>query len=242
MKRARKHRAVAVPPILPSSFTDRSLEIVYWPLDRLAPYARNARTHSEAQVAEIAGSIASFGFVNPILVAESGEIIAGHGRLAAAKLLGLSQAPVIRLEGLTDVQRRQLTLADNRIAMNAGWDLEMLQHELQDIRALGADLTSLGFTDAELSAALTGDPTSGLTDEDDTPDIEDEVVSRLGDIWHLGDHRIACGDSTDADLVTLRTSAPTSGRTRLLERAESGHSRRPRLRQSQKPSPVAYAS
>src|ERR1700733_11119651 len=103
------------------------LQIEYWPLDRLIPYARNARTHSAAQVAEIAGSIRAFGFSSPILVGEDGDIIAGHGRLAAARKLGLAAVPVVMLKGLTEFQRRQLVLADNRIALNAGWDAEMLR-------------------------------------------------------------------------------------------------------------------
>ena len=130
------------------------LQIEYWPLDRLIPYARNARTHSPGQVAEIAGSIRAFGFSNPILVGEGADIIAGHGRLAAARKLGLTEAPVVVLRGLSDAQRRQLVLADNRIALNAGWDAEMLSLELADLSAIGTDLSMLGFTTKELSAAL----------------------------------------------------------------------------------------
>ena len=118
------------------------LRLESWPLDRLIPSARNARTHSPAQVAEIAGSIRAFGFSSPILVGADGDIIAGHGRLAAARQLGLTHVPVVVLPGLTDLQRRQLLLADNRIALNAGWDLQMLQLELKDLTALGADLAS----------------------------------------------------------------------------------------------------
>src|SRR5712664_2209160 len=112
------------------------LQVEYWPLDRLIPYARNARTHSPAQVAEIAGSIRAFGFSNPILVGEGGDVIAGHGRLAAARQLNLAEVPVIVLAGLTELQRRQLVLADNRIALNAGWDLDMLHVELKDLAVL----------------------------------------------------------------------------------------------------------
>src|SRR3979490_248703 len=112
---------------------DLHLQIEYWPLDRLIPYARNARTHSAAQVAEIAGSIRAFGFSNPILISPEGDIIAGHGRLAAARLLGLEEVPVIVLSGLTELQRRQLVLADNRIGLNAGWNVEMLGLELKDL-------------------------------------------------------------------------------------------------------------
>jgi DNA modification methylase len=180
---------------------ERHLEVAYWPLERLAPYGRNARTHKPAQIEEIADSISAFGFTNPILVGDDGEIIAGHGRLAAAKLLNLSPVPVVVLTGLSDEQRRQLVLADNRIALNAGWDLEVLQLELRDLAALGADLKILGFTEGELAKALTGNPSEGLTDEDDVPEPADVAVSRPGDLWMLGDHRLICGDSTDPATV-----------------------------------------
>jgi ParB-like nuclease domain len=119
---------------------DGRLRLEHWPLDRLLPSPRNARTHSGAQVAEIAGSIRAFGFTNPILVGEDGDVIAGHGRLAAAHVLGLAEVPVIPLGGLSQVQRGQLMLADNRIALNAGWDIEMLNLELKELSVLGADL------------------------------------------------------------------------------------------------------
>src|SRR5207248_6709280 len=118
------------------------LRLEFWPIERLIP----SRTHSDAQVAEIAGSIRTFGFTNPILAGDDGDVIAGHGRLAAARLLGLAEVPVISLRGLSDVQRRQLMLADNRIALNAGWDAEMLNLELQELSVMGADLAVLGFT------------------------------------------------------------------------------------------------
>src|SRR5437764_1024763 len=126
-----------------------ALRLEYWPIARLIPSPRNARTHSEAQVAEIAGSIRAFGFSNPVLVGADGDVIAGHGRLAAARLLALAEVPVIRLAGLTEPQRRQLMLADNRIALNAGWDFERLDLELRDLAVLGADLEVLGFTTRE---------------------------------------------------------------------------------------------
>jgi DNA modification methylase len=176
------------------------LQVEYWPLDRLIPYARNARTHSAAQIAEIAGSIRAFGFSSPILVGEGGDIIAGHGRLAAARKLGLIEVPVVALRGLTEFQRRQLVLADNRIALNAGWDAEMLSLELADLSEMGADLSTLGFTNKELSAALSR-VDSGLTNEDEVPEVAEIAVSRSGDVWQLGSHRIACGDSRDAALV-----------------------------------------
>lgn len=179
---------------------ETALQVEYWPLDRLIPYARNARTHSAGQIAEIAGSIRAFGFSNPILVSEAGDIIAGHGRLAAARKLGLTDAPVVVLHGLTEVKRRQLVLADNRIALNAGWDAEMLSLELADLSGMGADLSTLGFTSKELARALSR-VEGGLTDEDEVPEVTEIAVSQPGDIWQLGAHRIACGDSRDASLV-----------------------------------------
>jgi DNA modification methylase len=177
------------------------LHLEFWPVDRLIPSVRNARIHTEAQVAEIAGSIRAFGFTNPILVGEEGDVVAGHGRLAAARLLGLSEVPVVALRGLTELQRRQLMLADNRIALNAGWDLEMLRLELKDLSALGADLAMLGFTAQELAAALAPGVSGGLTDENEVPELAEAAVSRVGEIWSLGPHRLACGDATDANLV-----------------------------------------
>ncbi|BAL73758.1 hypothetical protein S23_05370 [Bradyrhizobium cosmicum] len=174
------------------------LHVEYWPLDRLIPYARNARTHNAAQVAEIAASIRAFGFSNPILVGEAGDIIAGHGRLAAARKLELVEVPVIVLTGLNEFQRRQLVLADNRIALNAGWNGEMLS--LADLSGMGADLSMLGFTTKELSRALSR-VDGGLTGEDEVPEVTELAVSQPSDIWLLGPHRIACGDSRDEGLV-----------------------------------------
>jgi ParB-like chromosome segregation protein Spo0J len=178
------------------------IRLEFWPVDRLIPSPRNARTHSEAQVAEIAGSIRAFGFADPVLVGGDGDIIAGHGRMAAARKLGLIEIPVIVLEGLTEPQRRQLVLADNRIALNAGWDLEMLKLELEDLSALGADLSVLGFTKDELAKALRL-VSPGLTDEDEIPQLTDCAVTRSGDLWMLGDHRLLCADSTDPQAVAL---------------------------------------
>jgi hypothetical protein len=171
-----------------------------WPIDRLLPSARNARTHSKAQVAEIAGSIRNFGFAHPVLVGEAGDVVAGHGRLAAARQLGLREVPVIVLDALNETQRRQLMLADNRIALNAGWDIEMLRLELQDLSSLRVDLSVLGFSKSELANALSP-AKAGLTDEDAVPEVEKETTAKAGEIWCLGDHRVACGDSTDPGLV-----------------------------------------
>lgn len=186
-----------------------SLRLEYWPVDRLLPSPRNVRTHSDTQIAEIAGSIKAFGFTNPILVGEEGDVVAGHGRLSAARLLGLAEVPVIPLRGLSEVQRRQLMLADNRIALNAGWDLDMLQLELKDLAELGADLSGLGFTTKELAAALSGG-SGGLTDENEVPALTEVPVTRPGDIWCLGQHRVICGDCTDPQIVAalLRSDRP----------------------------------
>jgi DNA modification methylase len=184
----------------PGSAGPAPLSLEHWPIERLIPSPRNARTHSDAQVAEIAGSIRAFGFTNPILAGDDGDVVAGHGRLAAARLLGLAQVPVISLHGLTETQRRQLMLADNRIALNAGWDAEMLNLELQELSVIGADLEALGFTAKELAAALNPGG-AGLTDENDLPEVAETAVTVAGDIWCLGTHRIICGDSTDATVV-----------------------------------------
>jgi DNA modification methylase len=179
----------------------QKLRIEYWPVERLVPSPRNARTHSPAQIAEIAGSIRCFGFTNPLLVGQDGDVIAGHGRLAAARQLGLPDVPVIPLIGLSELQRRQLVLADNRIALNSGWDLNMLNLELKDLSGFGVDLSSLGFSSQELATALSAGVSSGLTDENEVPELNDKAVSRPGDIWCLGPHRVVCGDSTSADVI-----------------------------------------
>ena len=180
------------------------LTVQYVPTERLVPYARNARMHSEEQVAQIAGSIAEFGFVNPILVDKHRGIIAGHGRLLAAHRLGMKEVPVIPLEHLTDAQKRALIIADNRIALNATWDPEMLRVELGALLEEDYDLDILGFSDDELDKLLTGpDDKQGLTDDDAVPELAEAAVSKPGDIWLLGDHRLMCGDSTKLADVEL---------------------------------------
>src|ERR1700732_3193054 len=154
---------------------DDELRIEYWPIERLVPSSRNARTHSAAEVAEIAGSIRTCGFTNPLLVGESADVVAGHGRLAAARLLGLAEVPVIPLRGLNEAERRMLMLADNRIALNAGWDLEMLKLELTDLGKLGADLKILGFSEPEFAVAL-GARGSGLVPEDEVPELGEAAI------------------------------------------------------------------
>ncbi|ATQ55038.1 site-specific DNA-methyltransferase [Paracoccus yeei] len=182
---------------------DRELEVAYRPLDSLVPYARNARSHSEAQVAEIAGSIREFGFTNPVLIAEDGTLIAGHGRVLAARLLGMDTVPTITLTGLSDNQRRALVLADNRIALNAGWDESLLALELGDLKEAGFDLGIMGFEDGELDRLLAGTEgeEEGSTPPVVIPEPPRNPVSRTGDLWILGDHRLLCGDATSHDDV-----------------------------------------
>jgi len=180
----------------------RTLKIEHWALDRFIPYARNARTHSDEQVAQIAASIKEFGFVNPILVGPDGVIIAGHARLLAARKRGLTEVPVIVLDGLTENQRRALVIADNKLALNAGWHEEMLRLEIEALRDAEYDLDLLGFEDDELRLLLAQqEAASGLTDEDAVPEVAAEPVSAAGDLWRLGDHRLICGDCTDPDVV-----------------------------------------
>lgn len=174
-------------------------------LEQLVPYARNARTHSDSQVAQIAGSIAEFGFVNPVLVGGDNIIIAGHGRVMAAKKLGLETVPTIKLDHLTENQRRALVIADNKIAENAGWDEELLRLELQNLADEDFDLDLLGFDDVELDdllASLDDDEAAAL--DENIPEVQENPVSRTGDIWIMGEHRLLCGDSTsEADMKKL---------------------------------------
>lgn len=175
-------------------------QVERWPLLRLTPYARNARTHSEVQVAQIAASIREWGWTVPVLVDEAGTVIAGHGRLLAAQRLGLTEVPVMVARGWSEAKRRAYLLADNKLALNAGWDEAMLRAELADLAGLGADLSLTGFSSEEV-AALTAEEGAGLTDPDDVPAVPERLVSRLGDVWQLGRHRLVCGDCTDSDAV-----------------------------------------
>lgn len=177
-----------------------TIQVEQRPVSALIPYARNSRTHSDAQIAQIAASIREFGWTNPILIGSDDGIIAGHGRLLAARQLGQTEVPCIVLEGLTETQKRALIIADNKLAMNAGWDNAMLALEIGEIGEADFDLSLLGFSEDEL-AALTAEKTDGLTDPDDIPEPPADAVSVLGDVWVLGKHRIVCGDSTDADVV-----------------------------------------
>jgi DNA modification methylase len=168
-----------------------------WPIDRLIPYARNARTHSAQQIDQIAASIREWGWTNPVLLAEDGTIIAGHGRVLAARKLRILQIPVMVATGWTEAQKRAYALADNKLALNAGWDESMLSLEIDDLQEFGFDIGVIGFSDDEI-AALGDQSNGGLTDPDDIPDVPTEAVSMPGDVWLLGRHRLLCGDSTSA--------------------------------------------
>jgi len=175
--------------------------IEHWPIDKLLPYVRNARQHSDEQIAQIAASIAEFGFVNPILTGADGVLVAGHGRLAAARKLGLPTVPVVVLDHLTPTQRRALVLADNRLAELATWDDALLRIELEGLQDDGFDLDLTGF-DADALAELLADEEpqiEGRTEDDAIPEMPEEPVSRPGDVWRLGPHRLVCGDATTAE-------------------------------------------
>jgi DNA modification methylase len=182
-----------------------STHIERWPTAKLIPYARNARTHSEEQVAQIAASIVEFGFTSPVLAGSDGVIVAGHGRLAAAQKLGLETVPVVVLDHLPPTQRRALIIADNRIAENAGWVDAMLRIELQSLQEDGFNLDITGFDADALAEIMAGEETTadGQTDEDVVPELSETPISRLGDVWLLGSHRLLCGDSTDVAIYPL---------------------------------------
>ena len=172
-----------------------------WPTTKLIPYARNARTHSDEQVAQIAASIVEFGFTNPILAGSDGIIVAGHGRLAAAQRLGLEHVPVVVLDHLTPTQRRALIIADNRIAENSGWDPELLRLELGALQDDDFDLSLTGFDPDALAELFEGDEPdqTGHTDDDQIPEVLENPISKPGDVWILGLHRLLCGDATEAE-------------------------------------------
>ena len=167
----------------------------------LIPYAKNSRTHSDAQVAQIAASIKEFGWTNPILVDGDKGIIAGHGRLMAARKLGLDQVPVIELKDMTPSQKKAYIIADNQLALNSGWDTSLLSIELNELKDEDFDLSLLGFDDKELDQLLAPEIVEGNTDEDAVPDVPEEPKTKLGDIYILGNHRLMCGDSTSIDAV-----------------------------------------
>jgi ParB-like chromosome segregation protein Spo0J len=177
--------------------------VVEWRgIEALIPYARNARTHSDAQIAQIAGSIREFGFTNPVLIDDAGGIIAGHGRVLGARQLGMDQVPTITLTGLSEAQRRAYVIADNKLALNAGWDPELLRLELGELTLAGFDLSLTGFGDIELKDIM-ADRNGGLTDPDDAPAVPEHPVSQTGDLWLLG----------------AKVTCPNCRKTQPLERA-----------------------
>jgi DNA modification methylase len=171
------------------------LAIAWRPLGVLIPYARNPRTHSDAQVAQIAASIREFGWTNPVLIDGENGIIAGHGRVLAARKLALEQVPVIELAHMSEAQKRAYVLADNQLALNAGWDEALLRLELADLSELGFDLGLIGFAEGELEGLLAGERT-GLTEDDEAPALPERAVTQPEDLWILGEHRLLCGDAT----------------------------------------------
>ena len=179
---------------------------IEWPADKverrsvdsLIPYARNSRTHSDEQVAQIAASMKEWGWTNPVLIDEEGGIIAGHGRILAARKLGLAEVPCMVARGWTDAQKKAYVIADNQLALNAGWDMDLLKVEIGELDGLGFDLGLVGFDASMLEKLLAPDGTEGLTDPDEVPEAPSDPVTRTGDVWVLGRHRIICGDSTIA--------------------------------------------
>ncbi len=173
--------------------------------DILVPYINNSRTHSTEQVKQIAASIKEFGFTNPVLIDDKNMIIAGHGRLQAAEKLNMDKVPCIILHGLTDAQKKAYVIADNKLALNAGWDEAMLANEIANLQELDYNIDLLGFSADEINEIVQAhaEPVTGLIDEDDIPDIPENPVTIEGDIWTLGNHRLMCGDSTDQGSVAL---------------------------------------
>ena len=188
------------------------LNVEYRKVEALIPFARNPRTHTEAQVAKIAASIVEYGWTNPILVDGEHGVIAGHGRLAATRKLGLVDVPVIELGHLSSTQKRAYVISDNRLALDAGWNEELLALELAELSEAGYDLALTGFDDAEIEQLLVGDVAVGDGNEqdadapdaaDDVPEVSATPVSRFGDVWQLGEHRLICGDAADAGVIAL---------------------------------------
>jgi len=180
-----------------------------WPADKverravadLIPYARNARTHSDEQVGQIAASIKEWGWTVPVLIDEDGGIIAGHGRIMAAQRLGIDDVPCMVAAGWSEAQKRAYVLADNKLTLNGGWNDELLKVELEELQGFDFDLGLTGFGEDELAGLLGGEENEGLTAPDETPEPPAEPVTVEGDVWLLGRHRIICGDSTSADTV-----------------------------------------
>src|ERR1019366_972589 len=182
--------------------TAMAKRIEVWPIARLVPYAKNARTHSDEQVMQIAASIAQFGFTNPLLVDSNAGIIAGHGRLLGARKLGLTEVPVIVLDHLSEIQKRAYIIADNKLALNAGWDEELLAAELSALEAEGFDLEVVGFSESELENLLPEEPAATPEAQIDRADeLQKKWGTEPGQLWLIGKHRLLCGDSTNPDDV-----------------------------------------
>jgi len=179
-----------------------SLKIEYKKIKELIPYCNNSRTHSDEQVLQIASSIKEFGFTNPVLIDDQGGIIAGHGRIMAAQKLKMDEVPTITLSDLSEAQKKAYIIADNKLALNSGWDDELLKIELEQLKELDFDLGLIGFSDDELALLMGGETTEGLVDEDQVPELVDDPVTVLGDVWLLGNHRLMCGDSTSIDAIS----------------------------------------
>ena len=179
------------------------IKIEHWPIARLIPRITNPRTHSAEQIAQVAASMKEFGWTNPILVGADNDVLAGHARLLAARQLGMTEVPVIQLGHLTEAQRRALVIADNQIAVNAGWDETSLRIELQALQEVEFDLSLVGFDDEELARLLAAEEaTAGLTDEDAVPEVPETPISVVaGDLWRLGPHVLLVGDATSAEDV-----------------------------------------
>lgn len=179
------------------------MQIIDKSIDELIPYCNNSRTHDESQILQIASSIKEFGFTNPVLIDEDNGIIAGHGRVLAARKLGINKVPSIKLSHLTDIQKKAYIIADNKIALNAGWDEELLKNEVEQLIANDFDIDLIGFSDEEIDSLLgeKEEAKHGLTDEDYVPEVSEDPITKPGDVWILGNHRLMCGDSTSIDDV-----------------------------------------
>ena len=175
------------------------MQIEYRAVADLIPYIRNAKQHSDAQVAQIAASIREFGWGAPVIVDGKNNIVAGHGRVLAARKLGMAEVPVVPMAHLTDIQRRALILADNKIGENASWENELLGLELAELQAAGFDLELTGFSEDEWNELISGDDNTGLTDDDAVPEVTEDAVTKPGDVWVMGEHKVICGDATKAE-------------------------------------------
>jgi DNA modification methylase len=176
-------------------------KIEHWAIDKLIPYARNSRTHSDHQIDQLSASLREWGWTTPVLIDPSGNIIAGHGRILAAKKLNIQTIPVVIADGWSDAKKRAYIIADNKLALNAGWDNALLALEFNDLKELGFDLDLTGFREDELEDLMPLELEVGLTDEDAVPQTPENPVTVLGDVWMLGKHRLMCGDSTSIDAI-----------------------------------------